>query len=123
MTSHGGAKPQSAPQKEKPQAASPRRRVRLSARGVMLLVAVSLILLAAIAPARNLIEQRAQLAHLHQQAQELQHENDALQAQVTQLGDPTYLEKLARQCLGMVKPGEVAFVTIPQHGAPARPNC
>ena len=114
---------QSAPAKPKPQAASTRRRVRLSARGVMLLVVVSLILLAAIAPARNLIQQRGQLADLHRQAQELQQENDVLQAQVNQLGDPAYLEKLARQCLGMVKPGEVAFVTIPRHGAPVPPDC
>jgi cell division protein FtsL len=106
-----------------PQAAPTRRRIRLSVRRLMLLVAVSLILLAAIAPARNLIEQRAQLAHLHQQAQELQGENELLQAQVAQLGDPNYLEKLARQCLGMVKPGEVAFVTIPRHGAPVPPDC
>ena len=114
---------ESQPARARSTVASARRRVRLSARGVMLLVVVALILLAAIAPARNLIEQRAQMAHLHQQAQQLQRENDALQAQVAQLGDPTYLEKLARQCLGMVKPGEVAFVTIPRHGAPVPPDC
>lgn len=100
-----------------------RRRVRLSARGVMLVVAVSLILLAAIAPARNLIQQRAQLAHLRRQTIDLEHRNDALKAQVSQLDDPVYMEKLARQCLGMVKPGEVAFVTIPRHGAPVPPDC
>jgi cell division protein FtsL len=107
----------------RPQAARARRRVRLSPRGLLLLVAVCLILVAAIAPARNLMQQRAQLAHLRQQEIQLQHQNDVLQARVTQLGDPSYLEKLARQCLGMVKPGEVAFVTIPQHGAPVPPDC
>jgi cell division protein FtsB len=107
----------------KPQDAQVRRRVRLSARGAMLGIAVSLVLLAAIAPARNLIQQRAQLAHLRQQTVDLQRRNDSLQAQVAQLGDPAYLEKLARQCLGMVKPGEVAFVTIPRHGAPVPPDC
>jgi len=107
----------------RPHPAGARRRIRLSPRGLLLVVAVSLILVAAVAPARNLIAQRAQLAHLHQQTIELQRQNDALQARVTQLGDPTYLEKLARECLGMVKPGEVAFVTIPQHGAPVPPDC
>ena len=105
------------------EAAPPRRRVRLSARGVMLVVAVSLILVAAVAPARNLIQQRAQLAHLRQQTTQLERQNGALQARVTQLYDPAYLEKLARECLGMVKPGEVAFVTIPRHGAPVPPDC
>ncbi len=107
----------------RPQAASTRRRVRLSPRGLMLVVVVSLILAAAIAPARNLIQQRNQLASLRRQTGQLQQRNDALQARVSQLGDPAYLEKLARECLGMVKPGEVAFVTIPQHGAPVPPNC
>jgi cell division protein FtsB len=102
--------------------AAPVRR-RLSARGVLLVVAVSLILVAAIAPARNLIQQRAQLAHLREQTIELERQNATLQSRATQLGDPAYLEKLARECLGMVKPGEVAFVTIPRHGAPVPPNC
>ena len=107
----------------RPEAAPVRRRVRLSPRGLMLVVAVSLILAAAIAPARNLIQQRNQLASLRRETVELQQRNAVQQARVTQLGDPVYLEKLARACLGMVKPGEVAFVTIPQHGAPVPPNC
>jgi cell division protein FtsB len=37
------------------------------------------------------------------------------------LRDPGFLERLARQCLGMVKPGEVAFVVVPVQGAPAPP--
>ena len=32
-----------------------------------------------------------------------------------------FLERLARQCLGMVKPGEIAFVVVPKEGAPAPP--
>jgi cell division protein FtsB len=97
--------------------------MRLSARGVLLLIVIGLILLAAVAPARNLIQQRAQMAQLREQTARLQQQNDALQARVDQLDDPTYLEQLARQCLGMVKPGEVAFVTVPRHGAPVPPNC
>jgi cell division protein FtsB len=103
--------------------AAERRRVRLSARGILLLVVMGLILLAAVAPARNLIRQRAQLAQLREQTARLEQQNDALQARVDQLDDPTYLEQLARQCLGMVNPGEVAFVTVPRHGAPVPPNC
>ena len=33
-----------------------------------------------------------------------------LRAEISRLHDPTELEKLARECLGMVGPGEVAFV-------------
>jgi len=101
----------------------PQRRLRLSARGILLLIVMGLILLAGVAPARNLLQQRNQLAELRQQTAQLQRQNDSLQARVAQLADPTYLEQLARQCLGMVKPGEVAFVTVPRHGAPVPPNC
>ena len=114
MSASAAARPASVPQ---------RRRLRLSARGVLLLIVMGLILLATVAPLRNLNQQRAQLARLKQQTAQLEQQNEALQARVTQLDDPTYLEQLARQCLGMVKPGEVAFVTVPRHGAPIPPNC
>ena len=39
------------------------------------------------------------------------------------LNDPRTLERLARECLGMVRPGQIAFVTIPKHAAPIPPDC
>ena len=98
-----------------------RRRLRLSLRGTVLLVVVVMILFAGIAPFRNLMNQRAQLASLKRQTAQLQAKDDALQGRVNQLNDPTYIEQLARQCLGMVMPGQIAFVTIPQRGAPVPP--
>lgn len=102
-------------------AAPTRRRVRLSLRGTVLLVVVVLILLAGIAPFQNLMAQRSQLASLKRQTAQLQARDDALQARVNQLNDPNYIEQLARQCLGMVMPGQIAFVTIPRRGAPVPP--
>jgi cell division protein FtsB len=80
-----------------------------------------LLVIAAIAPLRNLADQRAQLAQLRRQASQLTAQDAVLQTRVTQLSDPTYLEQLARRCLGMVRPGEIAFVTIPKRGAPVPP--
>ena len=34
-----------------------------------------------------------------------------------------FLERIARECLGMVKPGETAFVVVPAHGKPDPPDC
>jgi cell division protein FtsL len=101
--------------------AEPRRRSRLSLRGATLLIVVMLLLLAAVAPVRNLMEQRSELVQLQRQTANLQAKDAALQARVNQLSDPSYIQQLARQCLGMVMPGQIAFVTIPKRGAPIPP--
>ncbi|HEV2950899.1 MAG TPA: septum formation initiator family protein, partial [Actinomycetota bacterium] len=66
-------------------------------------------------------EQTAELARFEQQADALERRNEALAARAEQLRDHAFLERLARRCLGMVKPGEVAFVVVPKEGAPAPP--
>ena len=58
---------------------------------------------------------------MEQRSERLQRENDGLAARAEQLRDRVYLERLARQCLGMVRPGETAFVVVPEQGAPAPP--
>ena len=81
------------------------------------------LLLAAVNPVRNLLAERSELARLQRQTSQLQTQNDALQHQVDQLNDPTYLERLARECLGMVHAGEIAFRAIPKQGAFTPPHC
>ena len=44
-------------------------------------------------------------------------------AQVTRLSDPAELQRIARECLGMVMPGETAFMTVPKHGTLVPPKC
>jgi cell division protein FtsB len=143
MTTASAATPQAAP-RAKPKAApaagvgtprrSPRsagahaapasgRRLHLSVRGAALLVVVMLLMLAAIAPVRNLMDARGQMRDLQHQTAVLQRQNAALQARVDQLNDPAYLEQLARRCLGMVRPGEIAFVVVPKHGTPTPSDC
>ena len=104
-------------------AAAAPHRARLSARGIALLIIVMFLLVAAVNPVRNLLGQRAELARLERQASQLQVQNDALQHQVDQLNDPAYLERLARECLGMVHAGEIAFRAIPKRGALTPPPC
>jgi cell division protein FtsB len=143
MTTAGAATPQAAP-RAKPKAApaggsatprkSPRsagahaapvseRRVRLSVRGAALLVVVMLLMLGGIGPLRNLMDARGQMRDLQHQTAVLEHQNAALQARVDQLNDPAYLEQLARRCLGMVRPGEIAFVVVPKHGTTTPNDC
>jgi cell division protein FtsB len=98
--------------------ASRTARVRVSTRAAVLLIVVLAVLTFAIAPVRALLGQRAELDRLERQSQELQRQNEALNDRILQLQDPAYLERLARECLGMVEPGETAFVTVPEEGPP-----
>lgn len=103
------------------QRAPRRRRVRLTARATVLFTLVTGVMILSIAPARMYFDQKAELAQLQRQASTLERETADLAARAEQLRDRTYLERLARQCLGMVKLGETAFVVVPKEGAPAPP--
>jgi cell division protein FtsB len=98
-----------------------RRHARLTARATILLTVMIGVLVLSVAPARMYFEQQAELARFEQEAAVLERKTEALAARAEQLHDRVFLERLARQCLGMVKPGEVAFVVVPKEGAPATP--
>lgn len=98
-------------------------RLRPSGRALILLAIVFGILVLAVAPLRGYLGQRAKLADLRRQAAGLERQNAALDRRIAQLSDPTYLEHLARECLGMVKPGETAFVVVPARGSPRPSGC
>ncbi len=76
----------------------------------MVLAAVLLVLgIAAFGPVRNFLAQREEIDRLEQQVTELQQERAQLEREIDRIRDPEYLERVARQCLGMVRPGEIAF--------------
>jgi cell division protein FtsB len=89
---------------------------RISARAVMLLMVVLVVLTLSIAPVRAYLDERSRLADLEHQATQLEQRNAQLETTIRALKDPAELERVARRCLGMVRPGELAFVTVPQHG-------
>ena len=100
-----------------------RSQARLTARAAVLAVVALTLLTLAVAPLRALIDQRNDLARLEQQAATLAERNARLEARIDRFTDPTYLEQLARECLGMVRPGETAFVMVPARGAPPSRDC
>jgi cell division protein FtsB len=73
----------------------------------------------AIVPIGRYLDQSAAIADIERRAAELESQNAELRAEISRLHDPTELEKLARECLGMVGPGEVAFVTPGRTSAPS----
>ncbi len=88
-----------------------RERPRLTGRAAALLVAVTILVVMAVVPIGRYLDQRAAIADIERRAAQLESQNADLRAEISRLHDPTELEKLARACLGMVDPGEVAFVT------------
>ena len=83
---------------------------KLTGRAAALLVAVALLVMLAVVPARQFLEQRGRIAELERRASEIQAENAELRAQIAELSDPLELERLARECLGLVAPGETALI-------------
>jgi cell division protein FtsB len=83
---------------------------KLTARAAGLLIALALLGMVALVPARALLAQRSTMADLERQTTQLTQENAALRDQIAHLNDPAELERLARECLGMVDPGEIALV-------------
>jgi cell division protein FtsL len=95
------------------------RRVRPTPAGVALALAVIVLLFALAVPIRTLLQQRSDLAQIQTEQQALERQNEALKLQVARLHDPAYLERIARECLGMVRPGEISFVVVPKGGSSA----
>jgi len=95
----------------------------MSSRAALLLFAVFLVLMLAIAPTRVYLEQRGRLQELEQQAAQLEAANAELGRRISDLRDPATLERLARQCLGLVEPGEIAIITVPRRGPPSPLDC
>lgn len=51
-------------------------------------------------------------AQLAQHQRDLEEQNAQLRAEIQALHTPEYVEKLAREQLGLVKPGEIAFLIV-----------
>jgi len=91
-------------------------RPKLTGRAALLAVLILSAGIASIVPVREYLEQRARIEGLEQTAVAIQEANRQMQAEMRNLRDPAYLERLARECLGMVMPGEIAFVTVDGDG-------
>jgi cell division protein FtsB len=93
-----------------------RRTRRVTGRALALLVVVGALLVAAMYPLRAYLAERSRISDLQGQVTQLERQNAEYDRQIAQLHDPAYLERLARECLGMIKPGEIGFVVVPKHG-------
>ena len=97
--------------------------MRLTPKAAILSVILMVLLLYMMVPLRSYLEQRARLTDLQQQSTSLQQQQARLLNQIAELQDPDYLQRIARECLGMVRPGEIAFVVVPRTEAANLPGC
>jgi cell division protein FtsB len=100
-----------------------RPRTRFTPRAAVLAVVLTALLFYLIVPLRTYVEQRNRLSQLGRQTQVLEQQNRRLLREIAQLNDPDYLERIARECLGMVRPGEIGFVVVPKNGTAQPPVC
>jgi cell division protein FtsB len=96
---------------------------RVTARAAILAVVVLGLLVATVFPLRTYLAERSRIGQLTRQSQALEVQNRKLEHRIRRLHDPHYLQRLARECLGMVKPGEVPFVVVPKGGGPKPAPC
>jgi cell division protein FtsB len=99
------------------------RRARVTPRAAVLVAITVAVLVYATVPLRIYLQQRAELRDLQAQEQVLQSRTADLTRQERELRDPAHLEVVARECLGMVRPGEIAFVVVPKDGHATPPVC
>ncbi len=85
---------------------------------IMLIVAVGAAFILFF-PARQLVQQRQRIGSLESRLVQLRTENELLSQDVDRLSDPQELEVLARERLGLVKPGERAYFVEPTEPEPA----
>ncbi|HEV8563285.1 MAG TPA: septum formation initiator family protein [Actinomycetota bacterium] len=97
--------------------------VRVTARAAVLFVTVLIVLAFGMAPLQAYLEGRSEIAELQRQAAILEQATDHLDRRIAELNDPTELERIARECLVMVKPGETAFVMVPEDSGPPAADC
>ena len=91
-----------------------RQRAQLTPRAALLAIVVTALLIYLFVPIRAYVAQRDKLNQLEHQTQILEQQKAKLERQVLMLNDPAYLERIARECLGMVKKGEIGFIVVPE---------
>lgn len=82
------------------------------------LLLVGLAVVTNVVPYRQIVEQQRQVAEAAAELAALEEENALLAARRDALKTPVEIERLAREKLGYVRPGEIAYVVLDPPQAP-----
>jgi cell division protein FtsB len=99
--------------------ASQRRRFRLprfgiGAQVIALVLVLGLVSAMAIQPTRELLAQQRRISATSQELHKTQQVNQNLDQRIARLNNPDFIEQQARAEIGLVRPGEIAYVVMPQ---------
>jgi cell division protein FtsB len=87
--------------------------------GVLALIITGMALITAVIPFRQILEQRARVEGASAELSRMNLENEYLRGEVEALNTPGEIERLARENLGYVMPGETAYVVLePEESLP-----
>ena len=87
--------------------------MRRAVRTLLVAVVVGALAFLFVLPGRTWLQQRGAMASASHKLQILDQENQALSKRAAQLQDPNYLEQIARQQYGLVRPGEQSYGILP----------
>jgi cell division protein FtsB len=92
---------------------------RLTFHGAVLAATIAVLSISAVAPARQVYREKTAIGAEQAKLGELRRSNAGLEQRLQRLNDPEYLEKVAREELGLVRPGEISYVVVPASNVPA----
>ncbi|MDQ3983216.1 MAG: septum formation initiator family protein [Actinomycetota bacterium] len=87
---------------------------------VVFLLVLGLLAAMAIEPTVELMQQNERIERMTAELREIETTNERLERRIERLDDPDFLEQKAREQIGLVRPGETAFLVVPpgrEHGA------
>ncbi|MDQ4094916.1 MAG: septum formation initiator family protein [Actinomycetota bacterium] len=88
-------------------------RARIGPGTIVVVLVLALCGAMAIEPTRQLVEQRHRIAGMARDLREIERANKALENRIARLNDPDFLEQRAREEIGLIRPGETAYVVMP----------
>ncbi len=87
---------------------------------VVTLLVLGLLAAMAIEPTVELMQQQDRIERMTSELREIEATNDRLERRIQRLDDPDFLEQKAREQIGLVRPGETAFLVVPPGRDPAK---
>ena len=88
----------------------------------LVLVVLGVAFVSAIVPFQQILAQRKEVAEAAAQLAAVEDENQVLQSEISALNTPVEIERLAREKLGYVFPGETAYVVVSPPGTEPQPE-
>ncbi|MBX7160283.1 MAG: septum formation initiator family protein [Acidimicrobiia bacterium] len=98
-----------------------RRRTRMILPVLLVVAVLSAVVLGFVSPIRQLLAQERRIDETQSKADELDAKNQRLNERIDQLQRDTVVEQIAREELGLVMPGEEAYVLVPAPPTTAAP--